>query len=101
MYPVNSQILARDQIAKLPALFPNWRLVNGQLTREIQAPTYMIAINWVVAIAGAAESLDHHPDIDIRWRTLRIALITHSTGCLTELDLDLARLIDTVLSTRA
>ncbi|MSY40982.1 MAG: 4a-hydroxytetrahydrobiopterin dehydratase, partial [Actinobacteria bacterium] len=71
------------------------------LTREIKAPTYAIAIDWVVAIAGAAESLDHHPDIDIRWRTLRIALITHSTGCLTELDLDLATLIDTVLSTGA
>ena len=97
MYPVNSQILARDQIAKLPALFPNWRLVNGQLTREIQAPTYAIAIDWVVAIAGAAESLDHHPDIDIRWRTLRIALITHSTGCLTALDVDLAHRIDAIM----
>ena len=93
--------LTATEVSDLAQTLPMWQIHDGQLIREIQAPTYMIAINWVVAIAGAAESLDHHPDIDIRWRTLRIALITHSTGCLTELDLDLARLIDTVLSTRA
>ena len=91
--------LSATQVSDLAQTLPMWQVVDGQLLREIQAPTYAIAINWVVAIAGAAESIDHHPDIDIRWRTLRIALITHSTGCLTELDLDLARLIDTVLST--
>ena len=93
--------LTATEVSDLAQTLTMWQVVDEQLLREIQAPTYMIAINWVVAIAGAAESLDHHPDIDIRWRTLRIALITHSTGCLTELDLDLARLIDTVLSTRA
>ena len=91
--------LTATEVSDLAQTLTMWQVVDEQLLREIQAPTYMIAINWVVAIAGAAESLDHHPDIDIRWRTLRIALITHSTGCLTELDLDLARLIDTVLST--
>ncbi len=93
--------LTATDVSDLAQTLPMWQVVDGQLLREIQAPTYAIAINWVVAIAGAAESLDHHPDIDIRWRTLRIALITHSTGCLTELDLDLASLIDTVLSTGA
>ncbi|MEI7630309.1 MAG: 4a-hydroxytetrahydrobiopterin dehydratase [Actinomycetes bacterium] len=93
--------LTASEVSDLAQTLPMWQVVDGQLLREIQAPTYAIAINWVVAIAGAAESIDHHPDIDIRWRTLRIALITHSTGCLTELDLDLASLIDTVLSTGA
>lgn len=98
---MNPRRLTATEVSDLAQTLPMWQVVDGQLLREIQAPTYMIAINWVVAIAGAAESLDHHPDIDIRWRALRIALITHSTGCLTELDLDLARLIDTVLSTGA
>ena len=96
---MNPRRLTATEVSDLAQTLPMWQVVDEQLLREIQAPTYMIAINWVVAIAGAAESLDHHPDIDIRWRTLRIALITHSTGCLTELDLDLASLIDTVLST--
>lgn len=91
--------LTATEVSDLAQTLPMWQISDGQLIREIQAPTYAIAITWVVDIAGAAESIDHHPDIDVRWRTLRIALITHSTGCLTELDLELARLIDTVLST--
>lgn len=98
---MNPRRLTATEVSDLAQTLPMWQVVDEQLLREIQAPTYMIAINWVVAIAGAAESIDHHPDIDIRWRTLRIALITHSTGCLTELDLDLASLIDTVLNTGA
>lgn len=54
----------------------------------------MGAIAWVVAIADAAESMNHHPDIDIRWRTLHLSLSTHSAGCLTELDVELASAID-------
>ena len=81
----------------LPSSLPTWQVTEGQLVREIQAPTFAIAIKWVVAIAQAAEEMDHHPDIDIRWRTLRIALITHSTGCLTALDVDLAHRTDAIM----
>ena len=42
--------------------------------------------------------MDHHPDIDLRWRTLHLALVSHSAGGVTDLDLELARRIDTVLS---
>jgi 4a-hydroxytetrahydrobiopterin dehydratase len=48
----------------------------------------------VQQVADEAERRDHHPDIDIRWRTLRFALSTHSAGGLTQLDLDLADEID-------
>ena len=56
--------LTATEVSDLAQTLPMWQVVDEQLLREIQAPTYMIAINWVVAIAGAAESLDHHPDID-------------------------------------
>jgi 4a-hydroxytetrahydrobiopterin dehydratase len=38
--------------------------------------------------------MDHHPDLDLRWRTLRVAVVTHSAGGVTELDLELARRVD-------
>ena len=41
-----------------------------------------------------AEELDHHPDIDIRWRTLLFGLSTHSAGGVTQLDIELAHRID-------
>ena len=44
-------------------------------------------------VAAAAETMDHHPDIDIRWRTVAFALSTHSEGGLTQLDVELAHQI--------
>ena len=48
-------------------------------------------------IGFAAEQLDHHPDVDLRWRTLHLTLVSHSAGGVSELDLDLARRIDALL----
>jgi 4a-hydroxytetrahydrobiopterin dehydratase len=44
-----------------------------------------------------AEELDHHPDLDVRYRTLRVAVVTHSAGGVTKLDLQLARRVDALL----
>jgi 4a-hydroxytetrahydrobiopterin dehydratase len=52
-----------------------------------------------VAVAEAAEEMDHHPDVDIRWRTLHFALTTHDAGGITVLDLSLAARIDTAVAT--
>jgi 4a-hydroxytetrahydrobiopterin dehydratase len=41
--------------------------------------------------------MDHHPDIDLRWTKIRVAVVTHSAGGLTELDLALARRVDALL----
>ena len=46
------------------------------------------------AVAADAEAMDHHPDIDIRWRKVTFALSTHSEGGLTQLDIELATQID-------
>ena len=73
---------------------PDWRREGDTLRRSIEAADFPAAIRLVVAVAEAAEAMDHHPDIDIRWRTLHFALSTHSAGGLTALDLDLAAQID-------
>jgi 4a-hydroxytetrahydrobiopterin dehydratase len=52
----------------------------------------------VMAVGQLAEAADHHPDIDIRWRTLSFRLSTHSAGGLTEKDFALAREIDGLLA---
>jgi len=90
--------LTGEQIAALHADLPVWRIEEGMLVRDVQAPSFPIAIDYVVAIGNAAEELDHHPDIDIRWRHLRLALVTHSAGGrITDLDVALARRIDDIV----
>lgn len=74
---------------------PGWQVDDaGQLRRAIECPSFPDAIKLVDAVAVEAENADHHPDIDIRWRTVTFALKTHSAGALTQLDLALAETID-------
>ena len=77
---------------------PRWQVRDGHLVRDVEAPTFPAAIEWVVMIAQAAEELDHHPDIDIRWRRLHLDLSTHSAGSrITDLDVALAQRIDVIV----
>jgi 4a-hydroxytetrahydrobiopterin dehydratase len=73
---------------------PRWDLVDGELVKVVECATFPAAIEFVVAVAERAEAADHHPDIDIRWRTVRLVLVTHDAGGITELDLALAGVID-------
>ncbi|NUP00297.1 MAG: 4a-hydroxytetrahydrobiopterin dehydratase [Nonomuraea sp.] len=75
---------------------PGWRREGEEIRRTLDAPDFPAAIRIVDEIAVKAEELGHHPDIDIRWRTLHLALTTHDQGGLTELDFTLAALIDEI-----
>lgn len=78
-------------------LLHDWSLENGAIVRHATAPTFTTAIAWVVAIADLAEAAQHHPDIDIRWRTVTLRLSTHDVDAITALDIELAAQIDAVL----
>ncbi|MBE1586907.1 4a-hydroxytetrahydrobiopterin dehydratase [Nonomuraea angiospora] len=75
---------------------PAWRREGDEIRRTIEAPDFPTAIRIVDAIAVKAEELNHHPDIDIRWRTLHLVLTTHDAGGLTDLDFTLAAIIDDI-----
>jgi 4a-hydroxytetrahydrobiopterin dehydratase len=75
---------------------PGWRREGDEIRRTITAPDFPTAIRIVDEIAVRAEELNHHPDIDIRWRELHLALTTHDQGGLTELDFALAARIDAI-----
>lgn len=73
---------------------PGWSRVGEEIRRDFEAPSFRAGIDLVVAAADAAEEADHHPDIDVRWTTVRFALSTHSEGGLTRLDFAMAHKID-------
>ncbi|GAA4226693.1 4a-hydroxytetrahydrobiopterin dehydratase [Actinomadura meridiana] len=81
-----------DRLRDLPA----WSRDGDQIRREVTAPSFLAGIDVVTDVARAAEDADHHPDIDIRWRTLVFTLTTHSAGGLTGKDFDLAATIDQI-----
>ncbi|BBZ08677.1 putative pterin-4-alpha-carbinolamine dehydratase [Mycolicibacterium doricum] len=90
-------VLTDDQVdAALPEL-NGWERAGGMLRRSVKFPAFLDGIEAVRRVAERAEAADHHPDIDIRWRTVTFALVTHSEGGITEKDLGMAREIDAIV----
>ncbi|MBO3748268.1 4a-hydroxytetrahydrobiopterin dehydratase [Streptosporangiaceae bacterium NEAU-GS5] len=79
----------------------DWAKDGETLRRTVEARDFPTAIAIVVAVADAAEAMNHHPDIDIRWRTLHFALTTHDKGGLTDKDYTLAAKIDDIVKANA
>ena len=90
--------LADDQIATRLGTLSGWEREGDEIVKTFELPTFPDAITFVTRIAERAEAANHHPDIDIRWRNVHIALTTHDAGGLTDLDFDLATEIEACLT---
>lgn len=73
---------------------PGWSRARKILRRTYEFPDFVAAMKFVNAVARAAERAQHHPDVDIRWNRVTLALTTHDAGGLTELDFQLAAQCD-------
>ena len=91
-------VMDDDEITRALERLPHWRRDGGAITRSVEAPSFLEGIDLVSSVARAAEAADHHPDIDIRWRTVTFTLSTHSEGGLTARDFALAEEIDDLVS---
>jgi 4a-hydroxytetrahydrobiopterin dehydratase len=89
--------LTPDELVEALVDLPRWSGDVTGLRRSVELPTFRDAVAAIGAIADVAEDLDHHPDIDLRWRTLHLVLVTHSAGAVTPMDLRLAHRIDGLL----
>jgi 4a-hydroxytetrahydrobiopterin dehydratase len=91
-------VLTDDQVdAALPDL-NGWEREDGALRRSVKFPGFLSGIEAVRRVAERAEEKDHHPDIDIRWRTVTFALVTHSEGGITDKDVAMAHDIDAIIA---
>jgi 4a-hydroxytetrahydrobiopterin dehydratase len=87
-------VLTDVEVATGLASLDGWSGDTSSISRLVEAPSFLAGIELVSRVAAAAEDMDHHPDIDIRWRRLRFTLSTHDAGGVTRLDLELASRID-------
>ena len=85
-----------DRITERLAEVPAWSREGDTILRTVDCESFSAAIAFVVRIAFLAEAKDHHPDIDVRWRTVHLRLSTHDLGGLSEWDFDLATEIDAI-----
>ena len=90
-------VLTDEQVDAAAENLDGWERVDGALRRSVKFGAFLDGIDAVRRVAEHAEREDHHPDIDIRWRTVTFALVTHSEGGITDKDVQMAAQINEVL----
>jgi 4a-hydroxytetrahydrobiopterin dehydratase len=87
-------LMTDEALATFLSEHPKWARTGNEIRRTFEFPQFLAGVDFVGRVAKLAEAADHHPDIDIRWRKVTLALTTHDAGGLTARDVDLARLCD-------
>lgn len=86
--------LTEHEIKASLAELPDWTQKTSAIEKTWNFKDFAEAMKFVNAVADVAETVGHHPDIDIRWNKVTLSLTTHSAGGLTFNDFELGRKLD-------
>lgn len=87
-------VLSPSAVQQKLATLHHWKLEDSEIVRLFEFPTFPAAVQFVNQVAEKAEEANHHPDIDIRYNRVRLALVSHDAGGLTDSDFNLAATIN-------
>ena len=90
-------LLSDGQISLRLKPLKGWKRDGAFINKAFEFSDFMDGIAFVGRVARVAEKQEHHPDINIRYTTVRLSLQTHSEGGVTEWDLELAEAIEKML----
>jgi len=93
-----ADLLEDEEIEQRLDELGDWEREGDELQKVYEFDDFASAIKFVTEVAKMADRYDHHPDIDIRWNKVKLALSTHSEGGITTLDFDLANDIEQSLA---
>jgi 4a-hydroxytetrahydrobiopterin dehydratase len=88
-----SRLLTDEEIDRQLGDLPGWRRDGESLVTSYDAPDFPSAVKLIVQAGDEAEQMQHHPDVDLRWKVTHWRLSTHSAHGLTQLDIELAQRI--------
>ena len=91
-----SKKLDESQIQASLSSIPKWKLEKGELVQNATFDDFKQAMTFIKHVAELAENAGHHPDIDIRYNKVKLALTSHDSGGLTERDFHLAKVVDAI-----
>jgi 4a-hydroxytetrahydrobiopterin dehydratase len=89
-------VLTAELVQESLRSLPQWKLEGKEIVRHYEFPDFAAAMFFVNRVAEKAETAGHHPDIDIRYNKVRLALISHDQGGLTKRDMAMAKTIDSL-----
>ena len=87
-------LLSDSEIEERLARLPEWQRAGDAIRRTYECGDFVGSVNFVNALVGPAEAMNHHPDLELSWDTVTVSLSTHSEGGITAADFELAAKID-------
>ena len=93
-----ADLLEDEEIEQRLDELGDWEREGDEIQKVFEFDDFTAAMSFVNDVAKMADRYDHHPDIDIRWNKVKLALSTHSEDGLTTLDFDLANDIEQSLA---
>ncbi len=92
--------LLKEEVANYLSLhLKNWTLIENSINRDLKFKTFVEAFSFMTAIALEAQKLNHHPDWSNSYNKVSVTLTTHTSNGITQLDFDLANIIDKTYET--
>jgi len=89
-------VLTDSEIQKALGSLPGWQRNGVAIQRIFEFPDFKAAMQFVNKTADAAEQANHHPDIDIRYNKVTMALVSHDSGGVTPRDVRMAEKINQI-----
>jgi 4a-hydroxytetrahydrobiopterin dehydratase len=90
--------VSAEEAAKLHRQVRDWVMTEAALTREFAFDDFPEAMEFVKDVATVAEEEDHHPEICISYRKVKLELTTHKVGGLTKNDFIMAAKIEELIA---
>ena len=94
-----SKLLQQDEKQKILESLEGWRLLDDRdaLAKSFVFKDFNAAFSWMTSVALKAEKIDHHPEWFNVYNRVDVVLTTHSAGGISELDVEMAKFMDTTL----
>ena len=89
-------VLTDAEIQRELASLSGWQRNGTAIQRVFRFPDFKAAMQFVNKVADAAEQANHHPDIDIRYNTITMSLVSHDAGGVTQRDMRMAGIINNI-----
>ena len=94
-------VLSEAEITEALASLPGWSRGNNSIVADYSFRDFNDALVFVNSVAQAAEQMNHHPDIDIRYNKVRMLLTSHDSGGVTRRDTRMAKMISEIAAQSA
>jgi 4a-hydroxytetrahydrobiopterin dehydratase len=86
--------LSEEEITQQVAKLDGWKVVNGKVNKTFKFDDFVQAFSFMTSVAMEAEKMNHHPEWFNVYNTVRIDLITHDVGGISNYDIKLAKTMD-------